>query len=99
MHSRFDRESAANSMPNIAIETVGTLAALVTTICWVPQAVRILRTGDTRAITLWMQAAMTGGIFLRLVYGALISDWPLICANVVTLMLVGAILWLKLRHG
>ena len=86
-------------MPPIAIESIGTLAAFVTTICWVPQAVRILRTRDTRAISLWMQAAMTGGIFLWLVYGVLISNWPLIWSNVVTFMLVSAILWLKLRHG
>jgi MtN3 and saliva related transmembrane protein len=86
-------------MPPIAVETIGTLAALVTTICWVPQAVRILRTRDTRAISLWMQAAMTGGIFLWLVYGVLISDWPLIWSNVVTLALVSAILWFKLRYG
>jgi MtN3 and saliva related transmembrane protein len=46
-----------------------------------------------------MQTAMTGGIFLWFVYGVLISDWPLIWSNVVTLVLVSAILWLKLRHG
>jgi MtN3 and saliva related transmembrane protein len=86
-------------MPPIAIKTIGTLAAFVTTFCWVPQAVRILRTRDTRAISLSMQAAMTGGIFLWLVYGVLIHDWPLIWSNVVTLVLVSAILWLKLRHG
>ena len=86
-------------MPPAAVETIGTLAALVTTMCWVPQAIHILRTRDTRAISLWMQAAMTGGIFLWLVYGVLISDWPLIWSNMVTLVLVGAILWLKLRYG
>lgn len=86
-------------MPSIVIEIIGTLAAVVTTICWVPQAVRILRTRDTRAISLSMQAAMTGGIFLWLVYGVLINDWPLIWSNIVTLVLVSAILWLKLQHG
>ena len=81
------------------IETICMLAALATTMCWVPQAVRILRTRDTSAISLWMQAAMTGGIFLWLVYGVLIADWPLISSNLVTLLLVSAILCLKLRYG
>jgi MtN3 and saliva related transmembrane protein len=87
------------TMQPIAIETIGTAAAIVTTICWVPQAVHILRTRDTRAISLWMQAAMTAGIFLWLVYGVLIADGPLIWSNIVTLMLVAAILCLKLRYG
>lgn len=46
-----------------------------------------------------MQAVTTGGILLWLVYGVLISDWPLIWSNLVTLMLVVAILYLKLRYG
>jgi MtN3 and saliva related transmembrane protein len=86
-------------LPPAVIESVGLLAAFATTMCWVPQAVRILRTRDTRAISVWMQAAMTGGIFLWLVYGVLIWDLPLIASNFVTLMLVSAILWLKLRYG
>lgn len=92
-------DRAAMSMSSSAVEIVGMLAALSTTVCWVPQAVRILRTRDTRAISLLMQMAMTGGIFLWLVYGLLIVDWPLISSNLVTLVLVGAILWLKLRYG
>ncbi|HWG06745.1 MAG TPA: SemiSWEET transporter [Beijerinckiaceae bacterium] len=87
------------STSSAAVETIGMLAAAATTFCWVPQAVRILRTRDTAAISLWMQAAMTLGIFLWLVYGLLIADWPLIWSNVVTLVLVAAILWLKVRHG
>ena len=32
------------------VETLGMAAAALTTLCWVPQAVRILRTRDTRSI-------------------------------------------------
>jgi MtN3 and saliva related transmembrane protein len=39
------------------------------------------------------------GIVLWLIYGALTGDLPLIAANTVTLVLTGAILVLKLRHG
>ena len=81
------------------VELVGGCAATVTTLCWVPQALRILRTRDTRAISLVTQAAFTFGIALWLVYGLLIESWPVTIANVITLVIVGAILALKLRYG
>ncbi|MGL5362750.1 MAG: SemiSWEET transporter [Bosea sp. (in: a-proteobacteria)] len=81
------------------IETLGFLAAACTTLCWVPQAVRTIRTKDTKAISLWMQILLIIGIGLWLVYGLLIMSWPLIASNVVTLVLVGIILGLKLRYG
>jgi MtN3 and saliva related transmembrane protein len=86
-------------MAGLFVELVGGAAATLTTLCWVPQAVRILRTRDTRAISLATQAAFTLGIALWLAYGILIGSWPVTIANVVTLVLVAAILALKLRYG
>ncbi len=86
-------------MPSFEIEAVGMTAAIVTTLCWVPQAMHILRTRDTRAISLATQAAFTCGITLWLAYGVLIGSLPIIAANSVTLVLVGAILAMKLTFG
>lgn len=86
-------------MSPFLVETVGMIAACFTTLCWIPQAVRTLRTRDTRAISLWTQAAFTVGVALWLVYGILIGSWPVIIANVVTFVLVAAILGLKIRYG
>lgn len=82
-----------------AVEAIGLVAAGFTTLCWVPQAVRTLRTRDTRALSLWTQAAFTVGVFLWLIYGLFIGSWPVILANAVTFVLVAAILALKLRYG
>ncbi len=81
------------------IETIGTLAAILTTACWVPQALRTIRTKDTRGFSLWAQVLLVCGIALWLVYGLALGSWPLIGANTVTLILVVIILILKLRHG
>jgi MtN3 and saliva related transmembrane protein len=81
------------------IETLGFVAAICTTLAWVPQALKTIRSRDTRSISLWMQSLMTLGIFLWLVYGVLIVAWPLIGANIVTLGLVATILVLKIRYG
>ncbi len=81
------------------IETLGLIAASLTTACWVPQALRTIRTRDTSGISLVSQTMFVSGIGLWLVYGLLIMSWPLILANAVTFVLVGTILILKLRYG
>jgi MtN3 and saliva related transmembrane protein len=86
-------------MAGWTVEVVGACAATVTTLCWVPQAMRILRTRDTSAISLASQGAFTLGIALWLAYGVLIGSWPVTLANLVTLILVSTILVLKLRYG
>ncbi len=81
------------------IESIGAAAALLTTLCWVPQAWRTIRTRDTRAISLVTQAAFTLGIGLWLVYGLMLGSLPLIVANAVSFVLVATILALKIRFG
>ncbi len=86
-------------MPPLLADSIGMAAATLTTLCWLPQAIRILRTRDTHAISLTTQTAFASGIALWFVYGMLIGSWPVIIANAVTLVLVGAILVLKIVHG
>ena len=84
---------------SVAVEFIGGAAAVLTTLCWVPQAIKIIRTRETRSLSLIMYLMLAVGIALWLVYGLLIMSWPLIGANFVTLMLVGVILAMKLRFG
>jgi MtN3 and saliva related transmembrane protein len=78
---------------------IGLLAALLTTAAFLPQVLHTLATRDTRGISLRMYAIFVAGVLLWLIYGLLTHDWPLILANAVTLLLAGAVLILKLRHG
>ncbi|MCU0884704.1 MAG: SemiSWEET transporter [Beijerinckiaceae bacterium] len=81
------------------IELVGYIAAACTTLCWLPQAVRTIRTKDTRAISLVTQCFFAIGITLWLVYGIALQSWPVIISNIVTLPLVLTVAFMKLRHG
>jgi MtN3 and saliva related transmembrane protein len=54
-------------------ELTGYLAAAVTTVSFVPQVLKTLRTRDTRAISLGMYALFSLGVALWLVYGILID--------------------------
>lgn len=86
-------------VPQSVIPFIGLAAAFVTTVCWLPQAIRIIRTRETRAISLAAYGAFAFGLVLWLAYGILLSDLPLILANTVTLALQLTIIGLKLRYG
>ena len=80
-----------------AITALGYLAASLTTLSFIPQAIKTLRSGDTRSISLRMYVLFTAGIALWGVYGLLTGDGPLIVANAITLVSAGLILERKAR--
>ena len=81
------------------IDVIGASGAALTTLCWLPQALKVIREKETRAISLPATAAFTLGVVLWLIYGVAIGDWPLIGSNAVTLALMAVILAMKLRYG
>ncbi len=82
-----------------AITVTGFSAAALTTVAFVPQVLRTVRTRDTRAISLWMYLLFTTGVFLWLIYGSILALWPVVIANGVTFLLASAVLLLKIRNG
>ena len=80
-----------------SIETIGYVAATLTTGSFVPQAWHPFRTRDVSGISLGMYSVFVLGSVLWLTYGLLIAAWPVAIANAVTLGLAMAILWMKLR--
>lgn len=78
-------------------EAVGMVAAVLTTVSFVPQVWHSFKTRDVSGISLPMYSIFTVGIALWLAYGILLQAWPLIVANGITLCLAGAILQMKLR--
>lgn len=80
-----------------SVALLGYMAASLTTLSFIPQAAKTLRSGDTSAISLRMYALFTSGIALWGVYGLLTGDGPLIVANAITLVSAGLILDRKWR--
>lgn len=76
---------------------LGFAAAALTTASFLPQAWKTFTTRDVSGISLAMYSAFTLGIVLWLVYGIRIGAWPLIVANLITLVLAGAVLLMKIR--
>ena len=84
----------------VSIETlVSAVAAILTTLAFVPQALHIIRHKETRAISLFMYVVFAIGVAFWLAFGVMIVNWPMIVANTITLGLAVAILAMKLRYG
>jgi MtN3 and saliva related transmembrane protein len=81
-----------------ATEMIGTVAAVCTTISFVPQLVRVLRRKSADDISLGMFLFFSLGVFLWLIYGIRIHSLPVMEANAITLVLSVAILILKLHY-
>ena len=80
-------------------QNIGFLAAIFTTIAFIPQAVKIYKTKSVKDISLPMWLIFCVGVFLWLIYGILIMSLPVILANIVTLLLSLFILFFKIKYS
>jgi MtN3 and saliva related transmembrane protein len=78
---------------------VSAVAATLTTVTFVPQAIHIIRFKETRAISLQMYVVFASGVAFWLVFGVMIWNWPIMAANAITLALALTIIRMKLRYG
>lgn len=76
---------------------IGYAAAVLGTICWIPQALQVWRTRDTRSLSLVAQVLFLVTVTLWLIYGVMIVDWPLILANIVSVTAMIFIVTAKLK--
>ena len=80
----------------LSSELVGYLAAGLTTGSFFPQAIKTLRSGDTKSISLGMYGLFTSGVALWSLYGLLVKDGPVLVANLITLVPAAVVLQRKI---
>ena len=78
---------------------IGSLAAFLTTVSFVPQVWLSFKTRDVSGVSVWMYSVFTAGVALWLVYGLMLKAWPLVIANGITLLLALTVLGMKLLYG
>ena len=89
-------------MTNAALgphDALGLVAGALTTIAFVPQVGRIVRTRSAYDISWGMFSILAVGSALWLWYGIRLESLPLIATNVITLTLQFTIFMLKWRYG
>jgi MtN3 and saliva related transmembrane protein len=84
--------------PSPLVTAIGLAAAVLTTVSFLPQVLKVWRSRRADGISLGMYSIFCTGIVLWLAYGLLTDDLPIIAANVVTLALAGSVLVLAVRY-
>jgi len=80
------------------IEIIGSVAAVLTTLSFIPQAWQTFKTKDVSGISLPTYSMFTSGVLLWLVYSIALQSWPMIVSNCITAPVALAILSMKLRY-
>lgn len=80
------------------IEILGFTSAFLTTISFVPQAILVIKTRETAALSLIMYSIFTLGVASWLAYGIIKEDSAMILANAITLLLSTIILSIKVYN-
>ncbi len=79
--------------------TIGFVAAILTTVSFLPQVFKVWQTRSAKDVSLGMYLLLSLGVALWLIYGVFIHSWPMILSNFVTLILAGTVLAMKLKFG
>ncbi|PHV63338.1 SemiSWEET transporter [Cyanobacterium aponinum UTEX 3222] len=80
------------------ITIIGLMAGSLTTISFLPQAIKTWRSKSAKDISLAMFLCFCLGVILWIIYGLFIMDIPVLVTNIVTLILAGTILFFKLKY-
>lgn len=78
---------------------VGLSAGLLCMVSFLPQVIKIVKTGRTRDISLVTFSLFSLGVFLWLVYGVMIGSSPIILTNAVMFILSVFIVFMKVKNG
>ena len=78
---------------------LGSVAAVLTTVAFMPQVIKAHRTRHTKDLSLMMYILLTFGLILWATYGVLLGELPIILANSFTLLMTFYILYLKVKNG
>ena len=77
---------------------LASMAAICTTVSFLPQVFKVYRTKHTKDLSLPMYIVFSIGVLLWACYGVATQSWPIIIANSVTLLLSLYILTMKLKY-
>ncbi|MCY1746375.1 SemiSWEET family sugar transporter [Ensifer sp. SL37] len=75
---------------------IGYLASICSVDSFVPQAWKVVKTGDTSALSARMYVLTVTGFALWTVFGVLKGEWPIIIANAICFCLSAFIILRKL---
>lgn len=79
------------------VSVIGYMAASLTTLSFLPQAIKVISTRNTQGISGLMYAMFVCGLMMWFFYGLLINDLAISTANLLTLLFALPVLIMKYR--
>ena len=86
-------------MSNINIESFGYFAAILTTLAFLPQLIKTLKTKKAEDVSLITLIMFLTGVLSWIIYGYKISSTPILLANIITFFLNLLILIFKITFS
>lgn len=80
------------------MDYIGFIAAFLTSVSFIPQAIQVIKTKDTSGISLMMYSMFVLGVALWTVHGFIIKDLAVIIANIVTFIFAFIVLAYKIKY-
>ncbi|MGL5367463.1 MAG: SemiSWEET transporter [Cetobacterium somerae] len=77
---------------------IGIIAATLTTIAFFPQVIQVIKSKDTKSISLTMYILFVTGVLLWVLYGFYLNDLPIIIANSIVAVASTIILCYKIKE-
>ncbi len=81
------------------VTLIGLLAAVVSTVGFAPQVIKVYKTRMTRDLSLGSYIILFSGLFLWFIYGLLLDAIPIILGNAIACAMAAYIIYMKIKHG
>jgi len=78
---------------------IGSIAAILTMLSFVPQISKSLRTKSVRDVSAFTLFQLSLGVFLWIIYGIYRKDPIIICANSVSLLTLVILIFMYFKYG
>lgn len=79
------------------ITIIGTIGAVLTTVSFLPQAIKTIKTHDTESISFFMYLMFSIGVILWMIYGIGTGQMQITIANAITAIFALIILGFKIN--
>ena len=86
-------------MINFNVEFFGYFAAILTTLAFLPQLIKTIKTRKAEDVSLLTLIMFLTGVFSWIIYGYKISSTPILLANIITFILNLLILIFKISFS
>lgn len=77
---------------------LGSVAGILTTIAFIPQVIKVIKTKSTKDISLWMYILFVLGVLCWAIYGIMLKEAPIIAANITTFLLALITIGYKIKY-